>query len=755
VTYQRKAVVAMSVVLTCLTVLPAFLPASGIEQVINRGELRVLMAEGDWWPFFYTDQEGELAGVDIELAKEISRTLGVRPVFIREESFLRLAESLRDGRGDVIISYYSYTPKRSSLVYLTEPYVVESDGLVVRHQVVEQAHRQYGDLTPQHLIDVLDVPERTIGTIAGTAYVEWSRELFSQAEIVVYEQEDIFQVLQGREVDALYLPEHWSQFFLAVHPQFYMNYQFFPLMKIDRITIGVAHDRLDLYLWLEKFVTYTFDIQGVLDQMYAEVTADLEPLLPIRDTRAFPVSEPYRGIVLGLIFLAGIMVIRSQQKKIQVSLAGRKPPHWLLNTWTVIFAMVTGLATGIFFPEVTEWFSPVGDLFFNYLLLAGIPILFCVVLLNFIKLMSCMGGLHFLSTFITVLFVFYIIGSLLGTITGIIGQPGSGLTLEDQQRLAEAMQRQSGNVIETTLDTSPRAMLWLLSETVVPDSVLRAFTENKTLAILFFALLSAFALHYQRIDRKRKVLELVDVANEVFMFLFKLSYYALPAGLFALMLGQAQIFVENSGLFSAFLQLTVLQFVLVLIWFGVSLGIGCWKTGLKPVRYLAMIKKPLVIAFSLLSGLAALPAAIEVTEKRPEYRDPNVKGAFPLVYLMLHPAIASMFALVTIFLAQLTGIEMSFSSYTFIVLAAVAGALATSGIPAPVYLFAISIVVLPFGIPVSQAVFFMLPWTLIGSRMEIINYILLNFGVSLFFKQEEPVSYPVGEILHPQYHYEI
>ena len=150
-----------------------------------------------------------------------------------------------------------------------------------------------------------------------------------------------------------------------------------------------------------------------------------------------------------------------------------------------------------------------------------------------------------------------------------------------------------------------------------------------------------------------------------------------------------------------------------------------------------MIKKPTLILFSLMSTIAAIPPALEVCDKYPQFNDEQIKGTLPLILVMLVPSMASTFAITTIFLIQLTGIEIALMQYIFILIGSVGAALATIGVPAPVDLFAISIVASPFGIPVSQAVFFLLPWTLTAARFELIYFTMLDFGVVQFFKTKE------------------
>ena len=695
------------------------------------------MAKDDWWPFFHVDESDTLSGIDITVSQNICDNLGVEPVFIRKDSFNQLAPALKRGEGDVIISYFSYTPQRNTDVFMTSPYILSTDSLLINNRVLEKIKRENPAISPEILTQYLDTEAFTIASVKGTSHELWSQELFEKAEIQLYEPSQIEQMLTNKEVDAFYFDEIWTRFFLTINPEFYLNYSFFKLSKADQIVVGVAPDNLSLYLWLENYITTNLNMNQIIDNMYVEYSKDLSEYLSETQESGKIIADPWRYIILIVILGLGFILISTSQKK---QPKDRQP--WLFNFWTIIFSMIAGIYCGIAFPAMVDFLSPFGDIFFNYLLLFGIPILFFVVVINFVKLMMKMGGMHFFLKFMGIVLIMFFIGSTIGLLVGLVGQPGMNLSRENRQRLAQAMQEASEDELAQSIDLTPGALLWMLPNTMVSSSIVKSFTENKTLAILFFSILCAFALKYQEASKRARIIRVVETLNDLFMFLFKLSYYILPFGLFSLMLPQGRLFIEDAGILSAFLKFTLCQFVIVGIWFIISVSIGSYKTKVSPWRYLQMIKKPTLILFSLLSTLAAIPSALETCEKYPQFNDETIKGTLPLILVMLVPSIASMFALTTVFLIQLTGLEIALVQYIFIILGSVGATLATTGVPAPIYLFAISIVVSPFGIPVSQAIFFLLPWTLTAVRLETINFMMLDFGVVQYFKPKEKQKAP-------------
>jgi len=733
--FRKDSLVLIIILLVCFCSSDIIFGASNLESILKRGEIRILMVEEDFWPFFYVDERGEMAGIDVEMGKEIARALGVQPVFVRKGIFNELAGYLEEDVADVIISYYSYTPYRGARLFITQPYLMDSDGILVSHTLKEFMRNQKIAETPDETVKYLNQRRSLrVGTLADTSYEAWAMETFPRARLWKAKAEEVARLLTNRELDVFYCAHYWLQFFLSLHPEILLNYQYVRLERKDLISMAVTQENLPLYFWLDGYISSTSSRNQQLDELIARYgPAEEEELAPTIVERAL--SDPWRSVLLAAFLAVDVIIVCASQRRMRGKMVSGKPPHWLLNTWTVLFSLLLGTYTGIAFPEVTGLLSPFGDVFFNYLLLAGIPILFCVVILNFARLMSNIGGLRFFLKFMGILVIFVSIGAFLGLAIGLVIQPGAALPLESQQQLARTLQRQSAEP-SLAIDTSPGAMLWMIPSTMIPNSILKAFVENRTLSILFFGILIAFILLGQERKPREKIISVLTTVNDLFFTLFKLSYYILPFGLFCLMMSQASAFTDNSGLFIAFFKLLICQGIMLAAWFFIAIAVSLWKVPMPLPRYLSAIKKPMMIFFSLLSTLATLPAIMEVCEREEAFQDENVKGTLPLLLIMLIPTIASIFSLTIVFLVQLLRLDIGWVGYLFIGINSVIAGIAASGIPAPADLYSVSIVTAPLGIPVTQALFFLLPYTLTGARIDSAFCVILNFAIAQFFKKE-------------------
>jgi ABC-type amino acid transport substrate-binding protein len=97
--------------------------ASGtLERVRAAGAVRVCV-----WPDYYGisfrhPRTGQLAGIDVDLSRELGAQLGVRVDYV-DSSFVSLVEDVTAGRCDVAMFAIGVTPARAAVLAFTRPHV--------------------------------------------------------------------------------------------------------------------------------------------------------------------------------------------------------------------------------------------------------------------------------------------------------------------------------------------------------------------------------------------------------------------------------------------------------------------------------------------------------------------------------------------------------------------------------------------------------------------------------------------------------
>jgi cystine transport system substrate-binding protein len=101
-----------------------------LDRVKQAGALRIGI-EGTYPPFTFHDGSGELTGFDVDVAREIAKRLGVKPVF-QEGKWDGLIAGVDAGRYDTVINEVGITEARKAKYDFSEPYIVSKAALIVR-----------------------------------------------------------------------------------------------------------------------------------------------------------------------------------------------------------------------------------------------------------------------------------------------------------------------------------------------------------------------------------------------------------------------------------------------------------------------------------------------------------------------------------------------------------------------------------------------------------------------------------------------
>ena len=101
-----------------------------LAQIQANGKIVIAM-EGNWAPWTYHDESGELVGFDTEIGKLIAEKLGVEADFV-EGDWDGLLAGLETGRYDVMINGVEVTEDRAEKYDFTDPYCYIHTALIVK-----------------------------------------------------------------------------------------------------------------------------------------------------------------------------------------------------------------------------------------------------------------------------------------------------------------------------------------------------------------------------------------------------------------------------------------------------------------------------------------------------------------------------------------------------------------------------------------------------------------------------------------------
>lgn len=226
-----------------------------MQRVKNRGRLIVAMYYQDRFPWFYVNKQGRLAGIDVEMAHDIARTMGVDAEFDRAaRSFNEVVDRVAAGQADIAISKLSVTLARAQRIRYTQPYIVFNQALLVNRlklAAVEQANPGKTDL--ELILNTTD----NIAVTKGTSYEEFAGEVLPNARIIPVPHDDLFKSTAEGEFLAAFYDENEINMFMKENPELAIQAKVLILKdRVDPIAIAVAPQDQQLLSWLNLYLDF-------------------------------------------------------------------------------------------------------------------------------------------------------------------------------------------------------------------------------------------------------------------------------------------------------------------------------------------------------------------------------------------------------------------------------------------------------------------------------------------------------------------
>ena len=173
-----------------------------LQTIQSRGTI-IVGLEGDWAPWSFVDENDELMGFDVEVARAIAEKLGVEAEIIPGE-WDGLFAGMDAGRYDMVVNGVEVTPERTEKYDFADPYAYIRTALIVRGD--NEDIKTFEDLKGK----------KTANSIAST-YMNLAEEYGATCYGVDTLDETLTMVLQGR-VDATLNAIVSYTDYLAQHP---------------------------------------------------------------------------------------------------------------------------------------------------------------------------------------------------------------------------------------------------------------------------------------------------------------------------------------------------------------------------------------------------------------------------------------------------------------------------------------------------------------------------------------------------------
>ncbi|MEI2264039.1 cystine ABC transporter substrate-binding protein [Erwinia sp. CGal63] len=188
---RRQLVMGMmSLALVAGATTNAFAAENLLNKVKERGTLLVGL-EGTYPPFSFQDENGKLAGFEVDFANALAQHLGVK-ASLKPTKWDGMLASLDSKRIDVVINQVTISDERKKKYDFSTPYTVS--GI----QALTKADKADSITKPA------DLSGKKVGLGLGTNYEQWLRENVKGVDIRTYDDDPTkYQDLRVGRIDAI------------------------------------------------------------------------------------------------------------------------------------------------------------------------------------------------------------------------------------------------------------------------------------------------------------------------------------------------------------------------------------------------------------------------------------------------------------------------------------------------------------------------------------------------------------------------
>jgi Na+/H+-dicarboxylate symporter len=363
-------------------------------------------------------------------------------------------------------------------------------------------------------------------------------------------------------------------------------------------------------------------------------------------------------------------------------------------TRNILFGMFLGFIIGSFFyyleifPEslvnlVRIYVFNLGSsIFVNLLKLLIVPLVFFSLVSGISSLTSMQSLGNITLKTITLYLSTTAIAVSLSLLVGSIFKPGSGYSSEiaPPDKLPEGQ-----GIYETILD-------------IFPSNIIEAMAQNQMLAVVFFSILFGLALNKTN-HLTNNFSDSFEKLNTVFMQLVIMIISFAPIGVFCL-IGK---FVITDGLDifqEAFKYVLLLIIVLIIHAFVTYSLIIKIFTNLSISTFYKKMKDVAIFAFSTSSSAATIPVTLKTVQDELGVNKNVSSFVIPVGATINMDGTAIMQGMATVFIAQMSGIDLSLFQYVQVVILAVVTSIGTAAVPSAGTITLV-IILQQFGLPLE------------------------------------------------------
>ncbi len=360
-----------------------------------------------------------------------------------------------------------------------------------------------------------------------------------------------------------------------------------------------------------------------------------------------------------------------------------------LGFWIVV-AMCLGIIAGAVMGKDAAMFAPLGTIFIQLIKMLVVPL----VAISIISGAASLGGTRSAGVIGSVSIAYILLTTLVAVCIAFgadaLFQPGVGADID--------LFKGSAEVAEVAITAkAPTLSFWDTVIGMIPENPIKALADSNILQIITFGLLLGFGIAALSEAKRTKLVEGMNSILEALVWCVSKVMWVAPLGVFGLM-------ADSVGAYGFEVLLRIIDLVWVYLLAILVMGLVVYPLTIVTMSRVSLkdffreMLRPQLVAFSTASSMVTLPENMAACDRLGISK--SVTGfVVPLGATINMSGNAIYYTLVTLFFADLYGMELSVAHYVAIALVATLGSIGQAGVPGPTLL--VVAVMAAAGVPIE------------------------------------------------------
>ena len=252
---MKKLNLLIALLLALCVVLPNVATADTLDDILDRGVLRVGMEPG-YMPFEMTNKKGDIIGFDVDMAKRMAKAMGVKLELV-STAWDGIIPSLMTKKFDIIMSGMTLTQERNLKISFASPYIVIGQSILIKKELAGEIN-SYKDLNNK---------KYKVASKLGTTGEQATKRMIPNCTYISFEteQEGVMDLVNGK-IDAFVYDLPYNAIAFSEKGEGKLVLLDKPF-TYEPLAWGVNRGNADLINWLDNFLVQAKN-DGSYDKIY-------------------------------------------------------------------------------------------------------------------------------------------------------------------------------------------------------------------------------------------------------------------------------------------------------------------------------------------------------------------------------------------------------------------------------------------------------------------------------------------------------